>query len=70
MRQAASTWPLRAERRAAPKPVLSLVEGPARAIRETRMAFVPSKSAQADLEPRHSLPSGDRPTYPSDEGPS
>jgi hypothetical protein len=68
MRQAASTWPLRAERRAAPKPVLSLVEGPARAIRETRMAFVPSKSAQADLEPRHSLPSGDRSTYSSNEG--
>ena len=52
----------RAERRAAPKP--------ARASRETRLAFVPSKSAQADLEPRHSLPSGDRPTYPSDEGQS
>jgi hypothetical protein len=70
MRQAASTWPLRAERRAAPKPVLSLVEGPARAIRETRMAFVPSKSAQADLEPRHSLPSRDRLRYSADEGPS
>ena len=36
---------------------------PARAIRETRMAFVPSKSAQADLEPRHLLPLGEwRPT--------
>jgi len=34
----------RAERRAAPKPVLSCVEGPAR------------------------IPSGDRPTYSSDEG--
>ena len=34
----------RAERRAAPKPVLRFVEGPAR------------------------IPSGDRPTYPSDEG--
>ena len=33
---------------------------PARASRETRLAFVPSKSAQADLEPRHSVPSGDR----------
>ena len=50
----------RAERRAAPKP--------ARASRETRLAFLPSESAQADAEPRHSLPSGDRPTYPSDEG--
>ena len=60
----------RAERRAAPKPVLSCVEGPARAVRETRPAFVPSKSAQADLEPRHSLPSGDRPPYPSAEGSS
>ena len=59
---------LRAERRAAPKPVLSYIEGPARAIRGTRMAFVPSKSAQADLEPRHSVPSGDRPMYPSGEG--
>ena len=29
MRQAASTWPLRAERRAAPKPVLSLSKWPA-----------------------------------------
>ena len=42
----------RAERRAAPQP--------ARASRETRLAFVPSKSAHADLEPRHSLPSGER----------
>ena len=50
----------RAERRAAPKP--------ARAIRGTRMAFVPSKSAQADLEPRLSVPSGDRPPYSADEG--
>jgi len=50
----------RAERTAAPKP--------ARASRETRLAFVPSKSAQADLEPRHSLPSGDRPRYSADEG--
>ena len=33
---------------------------PARASRETRLAFVPSKSAQADLEPRHSLPLGER----------
>ena len=50
----------RAERRAAPKP--------ARASRETRLALVASRSALADLEPRHSLPSGDRPTYSSDEG--
>jgi hypothetical protein len=28
--------------------------------RGTRPAFVPSKSAQADLEPRPSAPSGDR----------
>jgi len=42
----------RAERWAAPEP--------ARASRETRLAFVPSKSAQADLEPRHSVPSGER----------
>ena len=59
---------LRAERRAAPKPVLSHVEGPARVIRETRMTCVPSKSAQADLEPRHSLPTGDRLRYSADEG--
>ena len=44
--------PARAERRAAPKPTS--------ASHETRLAFVPSKSAQADLEPRHSLPSGER----------
>jgi len=36
----------RAERRAAPKP--------ARASRETRLAFVPSMPAQAGMEPRHS----------------
>ncbi len=52
----------RAERRAAPKP--------ARARRETRLALVASKPAKAGLEPRHSLPSGDRPMYPSGEGPS
>ena len=39
-------------------------------------AFVPSKYAQADLEPRHSapkparIPSGDRTMYSSDEGSS
>ena len=42
----------RAERRAAPKP--------ARASRETRLAFVPSESAPADSEPRHSVPPGER----------
>jgi len=51
---------MRAERWAAPEP--------ARASRETRLAFVPSESAQADLEPRNSVPSGDRRTYSSDEG--
>jgi len=43
---------------------------PARASRETRLAFVPSKSTQADLEPRHSVPSGDRPRYSAGEGQS
>jgi hypothetical protein len=44
------------------------------AIGQRPVAFAPSKSAQADLEPRHSAPkpartpSGDRPMYPSDEG--
>ena len=60
MSHPASNGAGRAERGAAPKP--------ARAVRETRTAFVPSKSAQADLEPRHSLPPGDRPTYSPDEG--
>ena len=41
---------------------------PACASRETRLALRPSKPAQAGLEPRPSFPSGDRPTYPSDEG--
>ncbi len=50
----------RAERRAAPKP--------ARAIHETCLALVASKPAQAGLEPRHSLPSGDRPAYSTGEG--
>jgi hypothetical protein len=50
----------RAERRAAPKP--------ARTVRETRTAFVPSKSAQADSEPRLSAPAGGRPTYSSGGG--
>ncbi len=50
----------RAERRATPKP--------ARAVRETRLALVASRPAPAGPEPRHSLPSGDRTTYPSDEG--
>jgi hypothetical protein len=62
VRALAWTWPLRAERRAAPKP--------ARASRETGLAFVPSMPAQVGMEPRHSLPSWDRPMYPSDEGSS
>jgi histidine ammonia-lyase len=41
---------------------------PGRAGRETRPAFVPSLPAQAGMEPRHSLPSGDRPRYSADEG--
>ncbi len=52
--------PLRTEDRAAPQP--------ASASRETRLALVPSKSAQAVLEPRRLLPLGDRPMYPSHEG--
>lgn len=43
----------RSERRAAP---------------ETGPALRPSKSAQADLEPRPLSPSGDRSAYPPDEG--
>jgi hypothetical protein len=39
-----------------------------RASRETWLSFVPSKSARADLEPRHSVPSGDRLRYSADEG--
>ncbi len=50
----------RAERRTAPEP--------APRSRETRLPFVPSMPAQAGMEPRHSLPPGDRPTYPSGEG--
>ncbi|RZT93689.1 hypothetical protein EV670_3241 [Rivibacter subsaxonicus] len=46
---------MKAERRAAPKP--------AAASRETRLALVASKSAQAGLEPRHSLPSGAEPGH-------
>lgn len=41
----------------------------AHASRETRLALRPSKSAQADLEPRPSFPAGDRPRYSADEGP-
>jgi len=33
---------------------------PVRASRETRLAFVPSLPAQAGMEPRHSLPLGER----------
>jgi hypothetical protein len=50
----------RAERRAAHKPA------PAR--RETRLALVASRPAQAGLEPRPSLPSGDRAVYSPREG--
>jgi len=39
-----------------------------RASRVTRPSFVPSKSAQADLEPRHSVPSGERLRYSAGEG--
>ena len=52
----------RAERRAASKP--------ARASGQRPQEFVPSMPARAGMEPRHSLPSGDRPMYPSDEGSS
>ena len=68
MRLVVATPRQRAERRAAPKPALSLVDGPARASRGTRLAFVPSMPAQAGMEPRHSLPLGDRPMYSSGEG--
>jgi len=66
MLAAANRW--RAERRAAvghegatrgPWPVPS---------RETRLALVASKPAQAGSEPRHSLPPGDWATYSSAEG--
>lgn len=60
MRHPVPTPSLRAERRAANK------LAPAR--RETRWAFMASQPAQAGLEPRHSLPSGDRPMYSSGEG--
>jgi hypothetical protein len=43
---------------------------PVGASRETRLALVASKPAQAGLEPRYSLPSGDRSRYSADEGPS
>ena len=51
-----------AERRAAPEP--------ARARRETQLAFVPSTPAQAGMEPRHSPPAGGRPMYSSGGGPT
>ena len=61
----------RAERRAA-KSHEGATRGPwpARASRETRPALMPSKPTQVGSEPRHSLPSGDRPMYSSDEGSS
>jgi hypothetical protein len=43
---------------------------PAPSSRETRLPFVPSVSAQADTEPRHSLPPGDRARYSATEGSS
>jgi hypothetical protein len=61
---------MRTERRAAPKPVLSRVEGPAPGSRETRLALRPSMPAQAGMEPRPSFPSGDRAAYPPREGPT
>ena len=50
----------RAERWAAPEPAMPAAQ--------RQLAFVPSKPAQAGLEPRHSVPLGDRRMYPSDEG--
>ena len=41
---------------------------PISARRETQRALLPSKFAQANLEPRSSIPSGDRPAYSPDEG--
>ena len=43
---------------------------PAPAGRQSRLALRPSMPAQAGMEPRHSLPSGDRPWYAADEGQS
>ena len=51
---------MRAERRAAPKPALPAAQ--------SRPAFVPSKPAQAGLEPRQSVPAGDRRMVPFGEG--
>ena len=41
---------------------------PAGASRGTRLAFVPSMPAPAGMEPRHSAPSGGRPTYQAGGG--
>jgi hypothetical protein len=60
MRRPALISAQRAERRAAPKP--------GNANRGTRLALRPSMLAQASMEPRAALPSGDRPMYSSDEG--
>ncbi len=38
------------------------------ASRETRLALMASMPAQAGMEPRHSLPSGDRSAYSPGEG--
>lgn len=40
----------------------------AAASRETRLALMAPKLAQASLEPRHSLPLGNRPVYPPGKG--
>ncbi len=61
MRRPVSTW-RRAERRAAPKPAPA---GPG-----TGPALRPSMLAQASMAPRPSFPSGGRPAYPPDEGPT
>ena len=70
MIQAALIHLSRAERRAAPWVMKRPTSwaSPARARRETRLALVASKPAQAGSEPRHSLPVEDRPMYSSGEG--
>jgi hypothetical protein len=60
MNHRVSTSRSQAEHRAAGRP--------AHAVGETPTALSASKPALAGLEPRRSLPSGDRPAYPPDEG--
>ena len=62
MKQGVGPLSRRAERRAAPKPAVPAAR--------RRLSFVPSKPAQADLEPRRSVPTGDRRTSPFGEGSS